>query len=392
MDSGSNLGGPAIGRVAFLFLGEMLLVPHLYPIVESLAGVCDLDIDLWVSTSVHEALLAGWIADLANPRVRIRRAPGFRRLPAGLPGRNPPLPSKLPLLARLIPRLLTADVVVCAEQTSLWAPRLLPLPLRFVKTSHGVGSMSARDDPRRRAAWLTLVPSELERETYLARGFDPDRIVATGYVKSAFRQRSHAAPLFPEQRPTVLYAPHWQRRRSSWWDWGEEVLRQLSSSGRYNVIFAPHQRLVETAPELLEIIAAIRAPHVHCDLDSFAMVDGSYTAAADIYLGDTSSQLLEFLARPRPCVFLNPARVAWPEDPAYAQWTCGEVIDRLEDLAPALARSQRDHALYTATQTAFAQASLGETGPTVADRAASAVLSALPRPVPALVPSRPAIV
>ena len=35
-------------KVAFLFLGETLLIPHLYPIVEALVAVApDLPIDLW---------------------------------------------------------------------------------------------------------------------------------------------------------------------------------------------------------------------------------------------------------------------------------------------------------------------------------------------------------
>ena len=108
----------------------------------------------------------------------------------------------------------------------------------------------------------------------------------------------------------------------------------------WNVILAPHQRLIERAPELRSVLEEVaHLPHVHCDLDSFAMVDGSYTAAADIYLGDTSSQLIEFLMRPRPAVFLDPAARDWQADPSYAMWAAGEVVTALDDVLPALARS-----------------------------------------------------
>src|SRR3546814_19981036 len=50
-----------------------------------------------------------------------------------------------------------------------------------------------------------------------------------------------------------------------------------------------------------------------------------YTAAADIYLGDTSSQVVELLMQPRPCVFLAPLGVDWHDDPSYAMWAAGEV-------------------------------------------------------------------
>lgn len=369
--------------VAILFLGETLLIPHLFPIVEALAERRpDLPLDLWVSTSTHEQLLTDWTRHL--PQVRVRRAPGFRRLPATVPGERPVLPPKLPMLLRLAPRLARTRVVVCAEQTSLWLPRLFPfLRTRFVKTSHGVGSMSARDDKRRMAAAYTLVPSEQERATYLARGMAADRIEATGYVKAAFRQRTPAQALFADERPVLLYTPHWQAHRSSWPAWGPQVVEQLAQQRDWNVILAPHQRLIERAPEVRDVLARVAdLPHVHVDLDSFATVDGSYTAAADLYLGDTSSQLIEFLIRPRPAVFLNAHARDWSEDPAYAMWRAGEVVDDLAELLPALARAPARHADFAATQHAIATAALGDVSGAGALRAADAVLRLLANTVP----------
>jgi CDP-glycerol glycerophosphotransferase (TagB/SpsB family) len=237
--------------------------------------------------------------------------------------------------------------------------------------------MSARDDRRRRAAAVMLVPGERERRSYLMRGFDPDRVVATGYVKASFRQRTFTRPVFPDARPVVLYAPHWQAHRSSWPAWGEAVVCRLADDGRFNAILAPHQRLVETAPEVRDVLASVAGrPNVHVDLDSFALVDGSYTEAADIYLGDTSSQVVEFLVRPRPCVFLNPDRVAWQGDPAYDQWRCGEVVEALDEALPALARANPRHPAYAAIQADFARSSLGDLSAEAPRRAARQVLRA----------------
>ena len=370
----------AAPRIALLFLGETLLIPHLYPIVEALAAEdADATIDCWVATSVHERLIAGWLAEagLAH-RVRTRRAPGWRAWPRLQRGENPPLPAKLPMLLRLLPHLLRADVTVCAEQTSLWLPRLLPfLGLRFVKTAHGVGSMSARDDPRRRAAWRMLVPSAAEKATYASRGFG-DEVIVTGYVKSAFRAATRPPRLFAGARPVVVYAPHWQRHRSSWWAWGREIVRALARQTDFDVILAPHQRLPETAPGVRAILAEVaHLPHVHVDTDGFAMVDGSYMAAADIYLGDTSSQVVEFLMRPRPCVFLNPERRDWRTTDDHGFWRCGEVVEALSALPGALARAAAAHPDYLDEQRAFASAALGEVGPQAARAAARAVLAAV---------------
>jgi hypothetical protein len=368
-------------RVAFLFLGETLLIPHLFPIVEALVRAePQLDIDLWVSTSMHEALLGRWISALDSPQIRIRRAPGFRQVEAGADGRNPELPAKIPMLLRLAPYLARVPVTVCAERTSLWLPTLLPLKTRFIQTLHGAGSMNMRSDRRRKSAWRTLVSSERERDAFLQYDVAPDRIVVTGYVKAAFHQRIRATPVFGEHRPIVLYTPHWQRHRSSWWDWGAETVRRVLADGHYNLIFAPHQRLVEDAPEVRDLCARLQGrSDVHCDLDSFAMVDGSYTAAADIYLGDTSSQVLEFLMRPRPCVFLNSWHADWAGDPAYAMWNCGDVVSNIDDTLSAIAHAPARHAGYIAAQTEFAETSLGDTSGRAPERAAAEILNALPR-------------
>lgn len=362
------------GHVAFIFLGETLLIPHLFPIVEQLAvKEAGIQIDLWVSTSVHERLLFSWTKALEN--VRIRRAPGFSDVNTSDECRNPRLPPKIPMLLRLAPRLWGTSIVVCAEQTTLWLPLLLPwLRSRFVKTSHGVGSMSARDDKRRKVAFHTLVPSEQERETYLVRGMQPERIVATGYVKSAFKQRRHRSNLFSDKRPIVLYTPHWQPHRSSWPEWGVMVTRMLAHQRDFNVIIAPHQRLVEKNSELPSILKAVSGlSHIHIDLDSFAMVDGSYTAAADIYLGDTSSQLIEFLMTPRPAVFLNSFAHKWKDNPDLTMWRSGEVVTTVDEVMPALRRASASHAEYRGEQLNIAYLALGITGESAAINAAEEI-------------------
>lgn len=368
-------------RVAFLFLGETLLIPHLWPIVEALAARDPaLPIDLWVSTSVHEGLLGRW-AESFGPRalIHIRRAPGFRVLPDDGRGRNPPLPPKLPMLFRLAPRLAEARVAVCAELTSLWLPTMMPfLPVRFIKTAHGAGTIQRRTDPRRRATHLTLVPSAREWAEYMALGVPAKRVIATGYVKASFRHRTPRAHLFPDGRPIIVYAPHWQEHRSSWWDWGREIVAMLAGQDRFNVILAPHQRLAERDPAIRAVLAdAARSPHVHADIDSFATVDGSYMAAADIYLGDTSSQVVEYLARPRPCVFLNNRAIDWRGEPEMGFWTCGEVVDSLDRLPGALDEAERLHPDFAAVQQRFASTALGDISGEAPRRAAEAILAAL---------------
>ncbi len=70
----------------------------------------------------------------------------------------------------------------------------------------------------------------------------------------------------------------------------------------------------------------------------------TYTTAANLYLGDVSSQVYEFLYQPRPCLFLNSHGVAWQGNPDYEHWNAGPVIDRPELLADGLSQAFATHA------------------------------------------------
>ncbi|MDQ8756377.1 hypothetical protein RCO27_09055 [Sphingosinicella sp. LHD-64] len=363
--------------VAFLFLGEMLLAPHLWPIVDALARRRpDLPIDLWVSTSAHEDLVADWLGP-QHRNVRLRRAPGFLKLNGFEPGRNPPLPAKMPMLARLAPRLIGTRVVVCAEQTSLWLPRLLPAKARYLFTVHGAGPLNYNRDGRLRYAARLLVPSGFHTTDHLAHGIRAERIVETGYAKASFRPSLRRGDLFADDRPVLLYTPHWQRYCSSWWDWGREIVERLVAQDRYNVVLAPHQRLFERDPGALAVLAAAgEAPHVHVDTGSFAMVDGSYTEMADLYVGDVSSQIVEYLARPRPCVLLEAPNMSWREGAEDYQG-CGDVVRDHAAFWPTIEAAAGRHPLYEPFQTAFVARALGDATAAAPARAAEEIVQVL---------------
>ncbi len=70
----------------------------------------------------------------------------------------------------------------------------------------------------------------------------------------------------------------------------------------------------------------------------------TYTALADIYLGDVTSQIYEFLRTPKPSLFLNASRADWRGDESFHHWRYGPVLDgrrrpgRRRRLGPARAR------------------------------------------------------
>ena len=99
------------------------------------------------------------------------------------------------------------------------------------------------------------------------------------------------------------------------------------------------------------------------------------SSAADIYLGDVSSQVYEFLLEPRPCVFLNGHNVDWKDNPFYFHWTLGQVVEDVDaQLGKALARADEMQSVYEPKQrAAFAYTFRMEKDSTAAQRGADAI-------------------
>jgi len=109
------------------------------------------------------------------------------------------------------------------------------------------------------------------------------------------------------------------------------------------------------------------------------LMDMTYTAVADIYIGDVSSQVYEFIARPKPCLFLNAHGVDWKGNPDYLFWTLGDVIERPDQIMPAVREASARHGHYRDAQVTLANATLGDRRPGAAERAADAIMEFLDR-------------
>lgn len=163
------------------------------------------------------------------------------------------------------------------------------------------------------------------------------------------------------------------------------VLQAFAEDPRYNLIFAPHVRLFDGKnPDRASVERFAQAPNIHVALSGEAMIDMTFTRLADVYLGDVSSQVYEFLRTPRPCAFINAHAAQWRDNPDYRHWAYGPVTDSAADILATIDRSRTEHAdRYLAEQ----QAGFAETFDLRADRssserAASAIVTTLARDTP----------
>jgi CDP-glycerol glycerophosphotransferase (TagB/SpsB family) len=208
----------------------------------------------------------------------------------------------------------------------------------------------------------------------------PNDCSVSGYIKLAgvlaLQKRGQVAePLFANDRPTILYNPHFAPGLSSWDLFGEGLARDVVERTDCNLIIAPHVRLRDRLSEAEQRrIEALAVPgRVIVDLGSERSTDMTYTLAADIYVGDVSSQVYEFLHNPRPCLFLNATGGDRRADADFAFWNLGQVVDRPSDVLAALLEARSRHPGFAALQADAVAQAFGPIGDQAVRNAAATI-------------------
>ena len=289
------------------------------------------------------------------------------------------------------------DLLVVAEKTSLLLKTRYGLHnLKIVHTRHGAGDRAIGFDKASAGFDHILCSGRKIRDRLIAEAhIDPARISIVGYPK--FDLAPGMAPERPlhRARPVVLYNPHPSPHLSSWYRHGRAVIEFFLGNDAYELIFAPHVMLFErrfvvtvdklrvdrpgTLPQRF-----LRGDNLHFDLGSRASTDMTYTLAADIYLGDASSQVYEFLYRPRPCLFLDSHGAQWQGNPNFRHWETGDVITDPAELGAALARApERHERQYRAVQQRLFAESFDLDERPSAERAAHVIVDLLACPTKA---------
>lgn len=247
------------------------------------------------------------------------------------------IPALLNIIARRLDRLFPAsrllrlqlhkklfadtDMIVSTERTCLRLKKFLPAhstPL-FTRIPHGTGDRSVTFHSDHRHFDMTLVAGQKMVDQLTAHGIDKDKIKIVGYPKFEKIDFSKQPQIFDNDKPVFVYNPHFDPQLSSWYRIGPDLLRWFASEQgqSYNLIFAPHvmlfrkklhispeYKISNTRPDIPP--EALNAKNIHIDVDSPKLFDMSYTLAANAYIGDASSQIYEFIMRPRPIFILDP--------------------------------------------------------------------------------------
>ncbi|TZG27817.1 hypothetical protein [Sphingomonas montanisoli] len=318
-------------------------------------------------------------------------------LAAGMKRTGKVIPPKLLSLGVLARWLNGFDAIALPERTSILLRKLGVKHPRFIHLDHGAGDRAAGFDRRIRRFDFVLMAGPKHRERLMReRLIAPQRHAVVGYPKfeAADAIRDPDWRPFANDLPIVLYNPHFSPL-GSWKPCVEQVLEAFAAQDRYNLLLAPHVRLLdgkEAQARWAPLLDRFDGhPRIHIDRGSDRAIDMTHTSLADLYLGDVSSQVYEYLRTPRPCLFLNPHRVDWVEDENYGHWHYGEVLDGetldgANDIIAAVDRAFADHPRYRPVQErGMARTFLPEGGAKMAAAAISTYLAQatpLPQPVP----------
>jgi len=329
---------PTIG---FLLIGGIHHIYHLVPVAAECAKLSDAKTVLYVRAA-NEARICRDILDKLN---------GQACDIIQLSGQNWLRRTKVPLLLRNLKQLKSLSALVAVERTSTILKILPGFKVPLIHIPHGAGDRAQSYD-KRIAHFDFVIPAGLkDRDRMIELGLiTAENSKASGYVKTAALKelKAESDSLFANSRKTVLYSPHFDTELSTWPLFGEDVLKAFAAQDEFNLIFAPHIRLFKnaSAQDRKRIESYSDNDTIRVDLGSPNSIDMTYTLGADIYLGDASSQVYEFLSTPKPCVFFGPEARDWKGDPDYAHWRYGDVTFSTVDAMEALTQASSQHKVY----------------------------------------------
>jgi hypothetical protein len=366
-------------RVAVLFIGGMHQALHIAPVAAALAAREGVSVSAYVATAEDAVALAELIARLdAQPLniivmtlpVWLMKLPGFKRA------------AKIMRLLFWNSKLRGHDAILTAERSSTLLKRLPRRTPPMIHIPHGAGDRAKGFEPRLALFDHIIVAGPKDRRRMIAQGLvAPERCTVSGAIKVAAcrRMQRDSAPLFENDRPVILYNPHFDHRLGSWQRFATPLIDAVIADGRYNLIIAPHIRMFEMTNEAERDVWRRRAVagRVIVDLDSERLNDMSYTSAADVYLGDVSSQVYEFLTVAKPCVFIDAHGAAWRDNPDYAMWQFGLVCSDMPQIMDALDHAKERHGDYIEVQRRMVADALGDSGDRAAEVAAQQLVEVL---------------
>ena len=232
------------------------------------------------------------------------------------------------------PYFQTADFIVTTSHgTKRMFSKFGITSPKFIYQYHGSGGRKYSFDPELSAYDLILLAGNYTKKRLLEQKIiSDDKIKIVGYPKFDYPINNSAIKnnLFKKKLPIVLYSPHWEPDLTSYKMFSSKILEYFSQHKEFNFIFSPHLLVSHWKNRFGYNIdfKEFLSENIVIDFGSKYSTNGTYLSISDIYIGDVSSMVYEFIAlKPRPCIFFNAHNIDWRNNPDYHFWRFGTVFN-----------------------------------------------------------------
>ncbi|MFC3052524.1 hypothetical protein [Kordiimonas pumila] len=342
-----------VKKIGFLFNHEQThQIPHSVPIMNALCEQNDaMEISVYVTGNDRATFVRKMMSDTAKAKAvfHVLHPPFWARTLNKVLGNAVPF-ERIGVLARYRFLFADLDALVVPETTStMLKTRFGQKHLKLIFTTHGAGDRVVSFNKLLHEFDYILLPGAKEVDKLKAQQIvlPEDKCSEVGCAKFDSINFKVKPKFFSNDNLTVLFNPHFHPGLSCGYEYGLQVLEFFRKNPQYNLIFAPHvmmfSRFLHIGLGPLKVRRRFKVPerymnieNILVDTGSDACVDASYTRAADVYMGDVSSQVYEFIVDPKPCIFINTHNVAWQHSPYYRNWHFGKVIASPTELGSVL--------------------------------------------------------
>ncbi len=329
-------------KIGFLYFEEIHHIPHFIGIASELAKQYkDYDVSIITYKEVH-AYLHKLIKLLEAKNLRVVQVNSTvtRRIIDFFTGRKKP--SAVYLYKKNKKFLLSYDALIFTEKNHryLHSYRKQAKKPYLISVGHGPGGRGYAFQPSLRLFDFMLLCGEFYLNRLLSEDLLIPNYAITGYSKfDVVTKENRNLKFFDNDKPIVLYNPHFNKVNSSWYAFGNEILEYFYNQEEFNLIFAPHIYLFNRKgflkPDSIDK-KYFNKKNIHIDLGSIRSSNMTYVLNSDVYLGDVSSQIYEYIVKPRPAIFIDIENIDWQNNIDYRFWKTGTVVYTIKELGKTL--------------------------------------------------------
>jgi len=321
-------------KIAFLYLDNTYCIYHSLPIAIEMAKNNDYQIEIFASLR-NKRIIDNLMACQKSISITINlvRGPWHYQLPTILEIK---LQFRAYVFRKYKNTLSTFNLVVTTIYNDILLKKYLSKSsiTKILFTAHGIANSTyAFNNVINKFDYFFIKGKKEEKIRNTLGQLQKNNFAKIGYVKLDIIKMKKIN-IFPNSNKTYWYNPHWNSELSSFELISSKILDFFCKNNQLNLIFAPHSYLSKKHIFIERHFSKYHSySNIHLDFGSEALADMTYAVNSDIYIGDVSSQAIEFiLYKERPMFFIDCKKIRNSSKLNILSWELGEIVENFQQL------------------------------------------------------------